>query len=83
MSDRPVFAVPDANLVPVASYPAQQMMIPPSRMFMIKKGLAAFRFNFLRLSSYCAAVINAIDASSCLLEFTANFIAPLDPVVKC
>ena len=43
MSDRPVFAVPDANLVPVASYPSQQMLIPPSRMFMIKKGLAAYK----------------------------------------
>ncbi len=43
MSDRPVFAVPDTHLIPVAGYPAGQMTIPPSRMFMIKKGLAAYR----------------------------------------
>lgn len=43
MSDYPVFAVPDANLVPVVDYPSHQTMIPPSRMFMIKKGLAAYR----------------------------------------
>jgi hypothetical protein len=43
VSDRPVFAVPDTHLIPVAGYPAGQMTIPPSRMFMIKKGLAAYR----------------------------------------
>ncbi|MBN2469661.1 MAG: aminotransferase class I/II-fold pyridoxal phosphate-dependent enzyme [Anaerolineae bacterium] len=43
MSDSPVFAVPDTNLVPVSNYPADQIVIPPSRMFLIKKGLAAYR----------------------------------------
>ncbi|GAB4576217.1 MAG: pyridoxal phosphate-dependent aminotransferase [Anaerolineae bacterium] len=43
MSDKPVFAVPENYLVPVENYPAHQMEIPPSRMFLIKKGLAAYR----------------------------------------
>jgi aspartate aminotransferase len=42
VSERPVFAVPDANLIPVVDYPARQMLIPPSRMFLIKEGLAAY-----------------------------------------
>ncbi len=42
MSDRPSFAVSDANLVPVHAYPSQQCPIPASRMFIIKKGLAAY-----------------------------------------
>lgn len=43
MADQPIFAVPDANLVPVVDYPSHQKTIPPSRMFLIKKGLAAYR----------------------------------------
>ncbi|MFC1959120.1 aminotransferase class I/II-fold pyridoxal phosphate-dependent enzyme [Chloroflexota bacterium] len=42
MSDRPVFAVADQYLIPANDYPSQQTMIPPSRMFLIKKGLAAY-----------------------------------------
>lgn len=42
MSGHPVFAVPDPNLVPVHTYPDQLTMIPPSRMFLIKKGLATY-----------------------------------------
>ncbi len=43
MSEQPVFAVPDASLVPVNDFPSHQTMIPPSRMFLIKKGLAAYQ----------------------------------------
>lgn len=43
MPDQPTYAVPDANLVPVNDYPSHQRSIPPSRMFLIKKGLAAYR----------------------------------------
>ena len=42
MSDQPVYAVADASLIPVADYPGQQTMIPPSKMFMIKQGLKAY-----------------------------------------
>ena len=39
----PSFAVPDSNLIPVHDYPSQQATIPASRMFLIKKGLNAYR----------------------------------------
>jgi aspartate/methionine/tyrosine aminotransferase len=42
VSDQPVYAVADASLIPVADYPGQQTMIPPSKMFMIKQGLKAY-----------------------------------------
>lgn len=39
----PVFAVPDRNLVPVSDHPTHMAAIPPSRMFLINKGLKVFR----------------------------------------
>lgn len=41
--DTPRFAVPDENLVPVNPYPGSLYEIPPSRMFLIKKSLNAYR----------------------------------------
>ena len=41
--DAPVFVVPEETLVPVSDYPARMADIPPSRMFLINKGLAAYR----------------------------------------
>jgi aspartate/methionine/tyrosine aminotransferase len=38
----PVFVHPPEHMIPVNDYPSQMMSIPPSRMFMIKKGLAAY-----------------------------------------
>lgn len=43
--DQPVFAVPEENLVPANDYLSRQYVIPPSRMFLIKKSLAAYRQN--------------------------------------
>jgi len=40
--DSPVFAVPDAHLIPVNDYPARMMDIPPSRMFLIRDALNAY-----------------------------------------
>lgn len=42
MSQQPRFAVEEKYLIPVCDYPANQMEIPPSRMFLIKKGLKAY-----------------------------------------
>lgn len=42
MSQQPRFAVQDKYLIPVCDYPANQTEIPPSRMFIIKKGLDAY-----------------------------------------
>ncbi len=42
MSQQPRFAVPYETLIPVNEYPANQTEIPPSRMFIIKKGLDAY-----------------------------------------
>jgi aspartate/methionine/tyrosine aminotransferase len=41
-NDTPVFVTPPENRIPVNDYPAHMMDIPPSRMFLIKKGLAAY-----------------------------------------
>lgn len=41
--DTPVYAVPEQNLVPVGDYLGQLAVIPPSRMFLINKGLAVYR----------------------------------------
>lgn len=38
----PAFVTPEETLVPVNDYPAQQYTIPPSKMFLIKKGLRAY-----------------------------------------
>jgi len=38
----PVFVVDDPALVPVSDYPSRMADIPPSRMFLIKKGLDAY-----------------------------------------
>ncbi|MBI5957260.1 MAG: pyridoxal phosphate-dependent aminotransferase [Chloroflexi bacterium] len=40
--DTPRFAVPDANLVPVNTYPGTLLEIPPSRMFVIKLSLKKY-----------------------------------------
>jgi len=41
--DTPVFAVPEEALVPVNGYPASQVTIPQSKMFVIKKLLENYR----------------------------------------
>ena len=41
--DIPEYAVPDANLIPVANYPAKMKDIPPSRMFTIKTALKTYK----------------------------------------
>src|SRR5258708_1565829 len=41
--DTPVFAVPDSALVPVNNYPSQQVDIPQSKMFVIKKSLETYK----------------------------------------
>src|SRR5574341_571680 len=40
--DVPVFAVPEATLVPVSAHLAQMAPIPPSRMFLINKSLKSY-----------------------------------------
>ena len=42
-NETPVYAVPEANLVPVSGYLKDMMAIPPSRMFLINKSLKVFR----------------------------------------
>jgi hypothetical protein len=44
-TDQPVFAVPDANLTPVSDHLGRMAPIPPSRMFLINKGLKVFQQN--------------------------------------
>jgi aspartate/methionine/tyrosine aminotransferase len=44
--DTPVFAVPEEALIPVNGYPATQMDIPQSKMFLIKKMLENYRAKF-------------------------------------
>lgn len=39
----PVYAVPDANLVPVSGYLKDMQAIPPSRMFLINKSLKVYQ----------------------------------------
>ncbi|MEJ2264060.1 MAG: pyridoxal phosphate-dependent aminotransferase [Anaerolineales bacterium] len=41
--DTPTYAVPEANLVPVSGHLANLYEIPPSRMFLIKKSLKAYK----------------------------------------
>jgi aspartate/methionine/tyrosine aminotransferase len=41
--DQPVFAVPQANLTPVSDHLSQMAPIPPSRMFLINKGLKVYQ----------------------------------------
>lgn len=41
--DNPVYAVPDANLIPVGDYLKQLTPIPASRMFLINKSLSVYR----------------------------------------
>jgi aspartate aminotransferase len=43
--DTPVFAVPEANLIPVSEHLGNTIPIPPSRMFLINKGLKIYRQN--------------------------------------
>ena len=42
-NERPVYAVPDAHLVPVNAYLKDLMAIPPSRMFLINKSLKVYQ----------------------------------------
>jgi len=42
-NDTPVYAVPEANLVPVSGYLKDMMAIPPSRMFLINKSLKVYQ----------------------------------------
>ena len=39
----PVYAVPEANLVPVSAHLREMMAIPPSRMFLINKSLKVYQ----------------------------------------
>jgi aspartate aminotransferase len=41
-NETPVYAVPDANLIPVSGYLKDMMAIPPSRMFLINKSLKVY-----------------------------------------
>ncbi len=41
--DKPVFAVPQENLIPVVDYLSKMTDIPPSRMFLINKSLRVFQ----------------------------------------
>jgi aspartate aminotransferase len=41
--DNPVYAVPEANLIPVGDYLKALTPIPPSRMFLINKSLSVYR----------------------------------------
>ncbi len=41
-NETPVYAVPDANLIPVSGYLKDTMAIPPSRMFLINKSLKVY-----------------------------------------
>ncbi len=43
--ETPQFVVPSANRVPVSDYPAHMMVIPPSRMFLIREALKVFKAN--------------------------------------
>ena len=44
--DVPAFVVPPANLVPVSDYPAHMAEIPPSRMFLIREALGAYKARY-------------------------------------
>jgi aspartate/methionine/tyrosine aminotransferase len=41
--DTPTTSVPEANLIPASQHLSEMCEIPPSRMFLIKEGLAVFR----------------------------------------
>ena len=51
----PVTVVPEANLVPVSDHLARMAEIPPSRMFLINKGLAVFRQKHPELTTFDAS----------------------------
>src|SRR5512137_345193 len=42
-NETPVYAVPDAHLIPVSGYLKDTMAIPPSRMFLINKSLKVYQ----------------------------------------
>jgi aspartate aminotransferase len=42
-NETPVYAVPDANLIPVSGFLKDMMAIPPSRMFLINKSLKVYQ----------------------------------------
>lgn len=42
-TDQPMFAVPEANRIPVSDYRARMLDIPPSRMFLINDTLQTYR----------------------------------------
>ena len=42
-NETPVYAVPDANLIPVSGYLKDTLAIPPSRMFLINKSLKVYQ----------------------------------------
>lgn len=51
----PVYVVPDQNLVPVDDYLKRMAPIPPSRMFLINKGLKVFREKYADRPMYDAS----------------------------
>ncbi len=53
--ETPVFAVPDENLVPISDYLGNMATIPPSRMFLIKKSLKAYREKYPDKLTYDAS----------------------------
>jgi aspartate/methionine/tyrosine aminotransferase len=53
--DTPVTVVPEANLVPVSDHLRRMAEIPPSRMFLINKGLAVFRQNHPKVETFDAS----------------------------
>ncbi len=44
--DTPEFSIPLANRVPVSDYPAHMLEIPPSRMFLIRDALKAYKLKY-------------------------------------
>jgi aspartate/methionine/tyrosine aminotransferase len=53
--DTPVFAVPEANLIPVSDHLERMAPIPASRMFLINKALKVFQERFPRQTVYDAS----------------------------
>lgn len=53
--DNPVYALPDAHLIPVSGHLAQMQEIPPSRMFLIKKSLKVYQAQYPDLPIYDAS----------------------------
>jgi len=54
-TNTPIFTVPDSALVPVNSFPASQVPIPQSRMFVIKQLLAKYRETHPGVPAYDAS----------------------------